>query len=133
MNEPDPSTLAARYHCANCHHRAPAPGNCPRCPEEPLLDLADSEVRLMLEQEDDAAKYRHAGKVIGISAAAGVPLTIGVMMLSSAIGLELNPIQMMFATSLAVMFGLFALWKPKKSAPTLSEAEIAALEGRRLA
>jgi hypothetical protein len=46
------------------------------------------------------------------------------MMASSAIGLELNPIQVMFGSSLAVMFGLFALWMPKKSAPKLSEGEI---------
>lgn len=118
-----------RYHCALCHHRAAAPGSCPHCPDEPLLDLADAEVRLMLEQADDATKYRHAGKVIGLSAAAGVPLTVGLMMLSSTIGLDLNPIQAMFGTSLAVMFGLFTLWKPKKSAPALSEGEIAALEG----
>lgn len=127
MNTSTPAV--ARYHCANCHHRAPAPGNCPHCPEEPLLDLADPEVRLMLDQADDATKYRHAGKLIALSAAIGIPLTIGLMMLSSTIGLELNPIQVMFGSSLAVMFGLFALWKPRMSAPKLSEGEIAALEG----
>jgi hypothetical protein len=124
-----PEILQRRYHCAVCHHRAPAPGTCPRCPEEPLLDLADPEVRIMLEQQDDAHKWRHAGKVIGISAGAAVPLTVGIMTAAEMAGMEgLNVIQVMFGTSLAVMFGLFAIWKPHKSAPKLQDEELAALE-----
>lgn len=127
-----PDISHRRYHCAVCHHRASQPGSCPNCPEEPLLDLADSEVRLMLEQQDDAQKWRHAGKVIGISAGAAVPLTVGIVTLSEMIGLGApNLIQVMFGTSLAVMFTLFAIWKPHRSAPRLHHEEVAALEAAR--
>jgi hypothetical protein len=120
---------AARYHCANCHHRAAAPGGCPKCPDEPLLDLADTEVRLMLSQQDDAEKWRHSGKVIGISAGAAIPLTLGIMSAADAIGLGTpNLIQVLFGSGLAVMFGLFAIWKPKRGAPKLSDADVASLE-----
>ena len=82
----------------------------------------------MLEQHDDATKWRHAGKVIGISAGAAIPLTIGIMTAAEAIGMGApNLVQVMFGSGLAVMFGLFALWKPKKSAPKLSAGELEAL------
>lgn len=82
----------------------------------------------MLEQHDDATKWRHAGKVIGISAGAAIPLTIGIMAAAEAIGLgRLNLVQVMFGSGLAVMFGLFGIWKPKKSLPKLGAGELEAL------
>lgn len=42
-----------RYFCESCERRYNAPGDCTHCPEEPLLDLLDEDVLLMLEKWDD--------------------------------------------------------------------------------
>lgn len=42
-----------RYFCEVCTARYEAAGDCSECPGEPLLDLADEDVRLMIQDFDD--------------------------------------------------------------------------------
>jgi hypothetical protein len=54
-----------RFICTDCTRTFQAAGTCPSCPDEPLLDLENEDVRLMLQDEDDrVARTRHYSFVI---------------------------------------------------------------------
>ncbi|MCP4810753.1 MAG: hypothetical protein GY884_35915 [Proteobacteria bacterium] len=61
------------FYCEACSHRADAGGDCPNCEDEVLLDLADPDVRMML-QEMDAAAIRRRSVQLGAGAAVAAAL-----------------------------------------------------------
>jgi len=114
-----------RFFCESCLGRADAPGDCPRCSGEPLLDLANSEVREMLESFDDSAKTKRYSLVLGIVVVATMPVSFALIF--ALLGLLVGgPI------SAAIVFGLTALFVKmfpvKRRAPVLSEQELFALD-----
>lgn len=59
--------MAGRYICEQCGHRAEQAGDCPDHAGEPLQDLADADVRLMLDGFD-AARKRKRMYLLGLGA-----------------------------------------------------------------
>ena len=49
-----------RYVCVECGTRAAAPGRCPRCEDETLLDTEDVHVQELLSRRTDYAIQRGA-------------------------------------------------------------------------
>lgn len=60
-------STTGRYICEACGYRADSPGDCPDHPDEPLQDLANEDVRIMLDDFDSARKRKRYG-VLGIIA-----------------------------------------------------------------
>ena len=56
-----------RWFCEQCERRYSAPGDCQRCPEEPLLDLHDEDTRLIIE-EMDSKRRRKRHTILGVVA-----------------------------------------------------------------
>ena len=65
-----------RYFCERCTHRYDDVGDCPSCPEEPLLDLIDEDVLLMLRSFDDERWRRRMGVCTMVAAAVCLPLLL---------------------------------------------------------
>jgi len=63
-----------QYFCEQCEGRYDQKGDCPKCPEEPLLNLLDEDVLLMLKQFDDARWQKRVGLLTGISGVICLPL-----------------------------------------------------------
>ncbi|MBI5502557.1 MAG: hypothetical protein HY907_20095 [Deltaproteobacteria bacterium] len=116
-----------RWYCTGCRSRHDATGDCPRCPGEPLLDLADDEVRLMLESQDDAAKRKRYGLYVGIGALLGVPLFFlgSVLTEDGRVGLGMG-----VAGALAIAWVLMRFLPPRRVAPPISQAELTRWTGR---
>jgi len=113
-----------RFYCEQCHGRFDAAGDCPKCPGEPLLDLADEDVRLMLEEMDHAAKTRRFGMLAMVSAVLAVPVFF--ILSATCSWLLAIPGAALFAGGLATVLSF--IFKPKQSAPKLTESEIRFLE-----
>jgi len=116
---------AGRFYCHSCLARYGAPGDCPRaeCDQEPLLDLADEEVRLFLAEFDARAKWKRFGLCFGIALVFGIPLVIVGGYFFSIHG----QVGGAFATfGLATLFS--KLFPARRRAPKLSEEEIERLE-----
>jgi hypothetical protein len=58
-----------RYICEACGRRFPQPGDCTDHPDEPLQDLANEDVRIMLDDFDSGRKRKRYG-LLGIGALA---------------------------------------------------------------
>lgn len=75
--------MEGRFYCERCSLRQELTGDCPRCEDEPLLDLEDGDVRLMLREMDSAEIRRRnysigaASAVIGIFPVAALSILIG--------------------------------------------------------
>lgn len=65
MDEPEED---GRYLCEACTLRWDITGDCPRCPEEPLLDLWDPAVIEMLQHFDELAWRKRMGQVSAVCA-----------------------------------------------------------------
>ena len=57
-----------RYFCEACLSRYHEEGDCPSCPEEPLLDLWNPEVMEMLRKFDELAWRERMGQVTAVCA-----------------------------------------------------------------
>lgn len=119
-------TAHGRYYCESCRRRFGASGDCPRCPGEPLLDLADDDVRLMLEEATDRARMRRYSIVLGIVLVASMPVSI---FLAFFIGFLIG-----IPAAAAMVAGLTALFikifQPKEVGPRLSPDEVAWLKAQ---
>ncbi len=113
-----------RHFCEQCHGRFDQPGDCPRCPGEPLLDLADEDVRLMLDEMDASAKTRRFATMAGISAIPAIGVFIGMTLMCN--WLVAVPVAALALGGGATV--LAKLFPAKKSAPQLTESEIRFLE-----
>ncbi|MFC1610735.1 hypothetical protein ACFL6C_07245 [Myxococcota bacterium] len=109
-----------RFYCEKCRNRFPTPGSCPRCVGEPLLDLADDEVRYMLESFDDNSRMRRYGQVVLVCAVFGALVWFVCTQLVGWI--------IAFAPAIGVTMGLSAvgmkIFPPRKSAPNLTSEEV---------
>ncbi len=83
--EEDPN---GRFICEACARRYDDGGDCPRCEGEPLLDLADEEVVLMLEGFDAAAQRKRYFLCFVAAAAIVVPLGFAAMIGVATIDVE---------------------------------------------
>lgn len=82
------STAAAhRYLCERCGGRFSSPGDCPRCDEEPLLDVTDPDVLALLEYVQQArGDRRYGGILLFNSVVLGAPLALGLFLALMASG-----------------------------------------------
>jgi hypothetical protein len=119
----NPADVDGRFLCHECTRRYHRPGDCPHCPEEPLLDLADEEVRLFLDDFDSKARWRRFGLCFGAALPIGIPLVIVGGYYFSIHGQAGGA----FATfGLATLFA--KLFPAKRRSPRLGQNEIARLE-----
>lgn len=119
-----------RYWCPECRRGYAATGECSIHPDEPLQDLAVPEVRLLLEEQDDAGKQRHAAILIGAVALVAVFVVTCVMLIVDKydLGEYVNLIEVLCVVAFGLYAGAFALFKYQRSAPQLSDEEIASLD-----
>ena len=122
-----------RYFCTECGRAYDQPGNCPTHTDEPLLDLADEEVRLMLEDQDGSAKLRHAAILVGVIAAVTFVAAVLVMLVVDMLDLGeyVNFARVMIVLAVGFYFAGFAMFKFKGKAPKLSPEQVAYLESLR--
>ncbi len=69
-------TDEGRYFCESCTARYDDRGDCPKCPEEPLQDLLDEDVLLMLQSFDDQRWQKRMGMVSLASGVICLPILI---------------------------------------------------------
>lgn len=103
-----------RYICEACGRRYPQAGDCLDHPEEPLQDLADEDVRLMLEDFDSARMRKRLGIYGAISAALLSPIVLL---------LPLRKIGFLawIASSGALAGGIYKVWPARSVLPDLEE------------
>ena len=75
-------SAVGRYICEVCGIRAAAEGFCKEHPDEPLLDLSNEDVRLMLDEFDDRRKAKRYTVLTLVSAILTSPLLIVVGVIS---------------------------------------------------
>jgi hypothetical protein len=68
-------TKSGRFLCERCRRRYDRKGDCPRCAEEPLLDLADDDMRLMIDEQDSTRRNRRFSAIVMICAVVLAPVT----------------------------------------------------------
>lgn len=103
--EEDPS---GRFICEACATRYDGGGDCPRCEGEPLMDLADEEVVLMLEGFDDAAQRKRY--FLCFVGATVVAVPIGLVLLIAAAGTDSRVLtKLAFLVAAGIMVGLTTL------------------------
>ncbi len=109
-----------RYFCEVCEDRYEQPGDCPKCTDEPLLDLADDDIVLMLESFDDAAKHKRYGVCFGVAFAITIAIVAVVVTLAVLVGLPVLP-KLIFLLGFAVLAGsttlLVMLFPARKKMP----------------
>lgn len=67
------------YVCPGCASRFDEPGECPRCPDEPLLDIRDKQVRFLLRDID--TRRRDKRETIAHWSAVPIGMVLGVLLL----------------------------------------------------
>ena len=66
---------SGRFFCERCRRRYDHKGDCPRCAEEPLLDLADDDMRLMIDEQDSTRRNRRFSAIVMICAVVLAPVS----------------------------------------------------------
>jgi len=79
----DPNPLEDPFICSLCGARSAGPGDCSTHSEEPLVDLRDQEVRLMLDKADWRRQRRRQVLlgllvILGVSPFIVVSLVVGI-------------------------------------------------------
>lgn len=123
-----PAVNGGRYWCAVCRSRYPDAGACSVHPDEPLLDLGDEEVWLMLDEHDQRAKWQRLAMIGGVTAGLVMVITVATMFaLDAWIGWTPNPIRLGLILGLGASLAGVALFMPKPTVPPLPDAEKQAL------
>lgn len=120
-----------RFYCTECGRGYDQPGNCPTHTDEPLMDLADEEVRLMLEDQDGSAKLRHAAILVGAVAAVTFVAAVGVMFVVGKLEIEVNFAKVMIVLGAGFYLAAFAMFKFKGKAPKFTPEQVAYLDSLR--
>lgn len=120
-NTPFPS-IKGRYFCENCTGRYEQSGDCPKCEDEPLLDLGDENVRLMLVEMDEKSQSRRYKLLLTIAIVATMPLSLYFVLV------RFGMLYGVVASS-GVVFGTTAalahFFSAKNKAPYIGEDELA--------
>lgn len=125
---PDPAASPDRFWCTLCKRAYPGAGSCPTHAEEPLLDMGDDEVLLMLEEQDHRMYWQRAGVYMGIAAAVAIVVTVAVSMFFDRLDVKgPNPLLMFGGISVGGTFLLLTVLPPPKTAPVLTDGQKAAL------
>lgn len=115
---------ALRFYCVKCQQRFPSAGMCGNCVDEPLLNLAEEQTWLYLEEEDGRARQRRYALAVAASMPVGIAL-FAVVFLSA--GMIVGAIAASAATAgLAAMIA--KLFPPKRIRPVLTSEEFLALK-----
>ena len=110
-------TPSGPFFCEQCTARFALAGDCPHCPEEPLLDLRDEDVRHMLINFDQARMRKRMGIYGAISGAVTFPVFF---FLLEFIGLWLDlALWILMAAGLSTL--LMTMLPPKRKCPKRSE------------
>lgn len=73
------------FFCENCCTQYETPGDCAKCPEEPLLDLRDEDVLQMLQDFDDRRNRKKMGMFTLIFGVVFLPVLYGFATMFSGI------------------------------------------------
>ncbi len=103
-----------RYICELCGRRFPHSGDCKDHPEEPLQDLADEDVRIMLDDFDSARKRKRLGMLGAVCAVVLSPIVI--FLPARKIGL-----MAWIAASGAAAGGLYKVFPARRVLPDLEQ------------
>ena len=110
------------YFCEECGARYGGPGDCSKCPGEPLLDLRDPDVIHLINSFDDARWQRRIGLFTALSAFIVVPVVLGLnlmLVLTTGVAAGLVPMFLGGAALMAVISGgLMAAFPPSKRLPS---------------
>lgn len=128
MSQPSPFP---RFYCTDCASAYSQPGNCPKHADEPLLDLGDEEVRLMLEDQDASAKMRHAAILVGVVAGVTFASAVLVMLLVGKLDIEVNFAKVILVLGAGFYLAAFAMFKFKGKAPKLTPEQVSQLDALR--
>jgi hypothetical protein len=113
-----------RFFCEHCLGRFNTGGDCPACPDEPLLDLGDEAVREMLISFDEKARNKRYGLLLIISAVLATPVYYFVSFYSGMLG----GIAAAALFAAGLVFVLSRVFRAKKKLPDLSNDEIRRFE-----
>lgn len=109
-----------RYYCEICRRRYDDPGDCPRCPEEPLLDLGDEDVRLMLQENDLASRNRRFATIFMVSALVVAPFGVVLWIyISACLAIPLCALGVFLSTTVLTL-----VFPARKTMPPLTVNEI---------
>lgn len=131
MSQHSPQSPILRFYCTDCASAYAQPGNCPNHADEPLLDLADEQVRLMLEDQDGSAKMRHAAILVGVVAAVTFASAVVVMFVVGELDIEVNFVKVLLVLGAGFYLAAFAMFKFKPKAPDLTPQQVSHLESLR--
>lgn len=111
-----------RFFCEECTQRYGGPGDCADCEGEPLLDLANEEVRRLIIDFDEARWRRQATKWGLVSLVVTSPLLVVLGLILAHFGVGLAVL-----CALGLSSYLMSAFPPAKKMPDMSPDEIAAL------
>ncbi len=104
-----------QYFCEQCEARYDESGDCAKCPEEPLLNLLDEDVLLMLQQFDDARWQKRAGLLTMLSGVICAPLLLLVLFVKK-IGFVIYG-----AAMLGLSGAMIKMFPPKRKTPDMGQ------------
>ena len=113
-----------RLFCEHCLGRFNTGGDCPACPEEPLLDPGDPEVREILTSFDEKARNKRYGLLLIISAVLATPVYYPVSFHSGMLGGMAAAA--LFAAGLVFVLG--GVFRAKRKLPDLADDELQRFE-----
>jgi hypothetical protein len=117
-----------RYFCESCAQRYSGRGECClECEGEPLLDLADEDVRQMIREFDEARWRKRSTQWTFLSIALVSPLGIGLMWVLSA--MASLTVWGVAAASLSTI--LITRFSPEPKLPELAAEDLRDLEAHR--
>ncbi len=103
-----PEDPHGRFICEACGRRFAGAGDCPACPDEPLLDLADEDVVLMIESFDAAAQRRRYFLCFLGAAVVAVPVGLVLVVLGASTGVR-SLAKLAFLAGAGILIGLTTL------------------------
>jgi len=125
-------SVANRYYCTACHQGQPEPGDCPSCEDEPLMDLADPDIRDGLQEMDLRVRQRHYAFVFLASMLAGAVVYFGVLTVlpDKLAEAALNTFGLFGVAGVGVVIALLSLriWPAKRQMPPLSPRALQSIE-----
>ena len=108
---------SGRFICTECKTRYDTGGECPKCPGEPLMDLHNESVRLMLVEQDERVDRAKHYRVVMSFAVVGFLFSLPAMQIVGMLGLPDLVAAIPLLTMTAIGEGVYRLVKPVPVVP----------------